>query len=61
MQVLDCGVEVSLNYRVGHKSLDKNAFKSQIFLSSDLRPTAYFENFILISVFLSVMRSFHCG
>jgi hypothetical protein len=26
-------------YRVGHKSLDKNAFKSEIFMSSDVWPT----------------------
>jgi hypothetical protein len=29
-------------YRVGHKSLDQNAFKSQILVSSDLWPTLYF-------------------
>jgi hypothetical protein len=32
----------SIKYRVGHKSLDKNAFKSQLLVSSDLWPTLYY-------------------
>jgi hypothetical protein len=36
-------------YRVVHKSLDKNAFKSQILVSNDLWPTLYTdENFAFI-------------
>jgi hypothetical protein len=38
-------------YRVGHKSLDKSAFKSQIFLLSDLRPTLYKQRLDLADVF----------
>jgi hypothetical protein len=30
-----------IKYRVGHKSLDENEFKSQIFLSSELWLTLY--------------------